>query len=388
MEQESYYKNFLKNNPYPRKLQTYENNSSPLYLTKNGRKLINFSSNDYLGLANHPLLIERTIEFAERYGASASSSRSVTGNAIFHEEIEQKLAVALNKPAAIILGTGFQTNTFVLESLLDPNILGEKPLVFCDRLIHSSMIATTRYITRLHRFSHNDLSHLELLLEKYSDSSQPKFILTESVFSMDGDQINLPQLIALAKKHKAFLYVDDAHAVGVYGKNGWGFASEAPEIDVVMGTFSKALGGFGGYIGCSETVRDFLINKCKGLIYSTGLPPAVWGAIAAAIDLLPSLELQRKQLLKNSARLREFFQKNKLNIGQSTTHIIPWIIEDAKKTLRISEALEREGIIAGTIRPPSVPLGQSRIRFCLSAGHTENDLNQLISAVQKTLTIE
>ncbi len=376
---ETYYQQFIETNPYPRNIKSYAGDSDTI---------INFSSNDYLGLAKHPLLITRSQEYAKNYGTGATSSRLVVGNLDVFNQLEEKLAKSIGKPKALILGSGYQTNISVLEALLDAKILGQEPLVFCDRLCHISMLATTQYLTRLQRFQHNDLDHLQILLEKHQESTQPKFILVESIYSMDGDQTDFEKLIPLAKKHHAFLYVDDAHSVGIYGPAGFGKAAHyAKDIDIIMGTFSKALGSFGGYIACSETVRCYLINKCKGLIYSTGSSPAVLGAIDAAIELLPQLTQARERLLTNASKLRDFFQQEKLDYGNATTHIIPWIIGDAEKTLQISQLLEEQGILAATIRPPSVPVGKSRIRFCLSAEHKDEHFEKLFSAIRKIIKL-
>lgn len=386
MRYDDTYKKFITENPYPRKLKSLESSpgSFSIYHDENGKRIINFSSSDYLGLSRHPMLIQRSQEYAQRYGVGSGSSRLVTGNLSIYAELEEKLAHALRKPAALIFGAGYQTNVSVLEALLDHQVLGAEPLVFCDRLCHVSMIASTRYLTRLQRFQHNDLSHLTRLLEKHAHSSQPKFILVESIYSMDGDQSDLPALIELANNHSAFLYVDDAHAVGVYGETGWGNTlAYADDIPFVMGTFSKALGSYGAYVGCSAVTREYLINKCKGLIYSTGPSPAVLGAISAVIDLLPSLEDRRERVLKYANQLRQFFRDNHLDVGQSSTHIIPWIIGDAKKTVMVAAWLEEAGILGTAIQPPSVPAGKSRIRFCLSSMHTEADLEHLMHTIQK-----
>lgn len=368
MHHENHYQTFLANNPYPREL-------------KNKINLLNFSSNDYLGLAYHPELIKRAQALTQQYGAGSTSSRLVAGNLEIYEKLENQLAKNIGKPAALIMGTGFQTNTSVLSALLDPVILGQEALVFCDRYSHVSLLQGARFTAKMMRFQHNDLTHLEKLLEKYALDERPKFILAESIYSMDGDEADLPGLIALAKKHHAFLYIDDAHAVGVYG---WGKAAEfAADIDIVMGTFSKGLGSFGGYVACSSTIKDYLVNKCKGLIYSTGLPPAVLGAIDAALDILPTLNTERANVLKHAERFRIFLKEKGLNYGASTTHIVPWIIGDAEQTQKTTTLLEAHGILAATIRPPSVPAGQSRIRFCFSATHTEADLEHLIKIIQK-----
>ncbi len=390
MLDEKNYQQFLTKNPYPRTLKSLEpiQGSSSLYFQQNDQRVINFSSSDYLGLSTHPLLIERSQEYAARFGVGSSASRLVTGNLFLYTELEKKLALALGKPAALILGSGYQTNLSVLEALLDVKVLGQEPIVFCDRFVHVSMLMAVRHLARLHRFQHNSLEHLEKLLIKYQHSTQPKFILVESIYSMDGDQADLAELIYLAKKYNAFLYVDDAHAVGVYGEVGWGSASHfSDEIPLIMGTFSKALGSYGAYVGCSLVLRDYLINKCKGFIYSTSLSPAVLGAISAAIDLLPHLVDERQIVLNYAHRLRHFFREHNLNFGASDTHIVPWIIGDAQLTAKIAHKLEQFGILALPIQPPSVPIGKSRIRFCLSAGHTENDFQCLLQGLLQVLPL-
>lgn len=370
MQYDHYYQQFLAENNYPRNLKSYD------------ERCVNFSSNDYLGLAKHPLLIERSLAFVEKYGVSASSSRLVTGNLFPYAALEKKLAQLIGKPAALILPTGYQTNISVLEAILDRRILKAEPLVLCDRLCHASMIASTRHLTHLYRFQHNDLAHLQQLLEKFAEPARPTFILVESIYSMEGDQTNFPALISLAKKYQACLYVDDAHAFGIYGKSGLGLATDyADEIDIIMGTFSKAGGSVGGYIACSAIMRDYLINKCKGLIYSTGLPPAALGAIEASLELLPHMNEERQRVLNYAKSLRDFFHQHGLDDGGSITHIVPWIIGDAERAIKISQFLEAQGIIATTIRPPSVPTGKSRIRFCLSAAHTPAQIEWLMQAI-------
>lgn len=383
---EKYYQQFLNQNAYRRELKSHDfiqGTSSTIYLNRCGQKLINFSSNDYLGLARHPFLIARSHEYAALWGVGAASSRLVSGNLRLYDTLEQQLATALGKPAALILGAGYQANMSVLEAILDARVLGQRALVFCDRYCHVSMLAMTQHVSCVHRFRHNDLAHLQMLLDKYAMTDQPKFILVESLYSMEGDQADLVGLIALAKQYQAVLYVDDAHAVGVYGPSGWGAAScYSRDIDVIMGTFSKALGSFGGYIACSDILKQYLVNKCRGLIYSTGISPAVLGAMSAAIELLPSLQKERQQLLHHAKILRQFFFEQGLVCGQTDTYIIPWIIGDAEKTLQASRLLEEKGILAVTIRPPTVPSGKSRIRFCLSASHSDDDMMQLMQAIR------
>lgn len=383
MSIESEYQKFLSNNLYPRQLKSLEpiQGFSAVYLEQNGKKLINFSSSDYLGLSQHPALITRAQEYAAQYGVGAAASRLVTGNFSYYTTLENKLAALMQKPAALILGSGFQTNISVLEALLDRQVLGEEPVILCDKLSHASIIAAVRHAGVLQRFRHNDLAHLKKLLEKYAQ--RKIFIIVESVYSMDGDRAKLAEIVELAAQYHAFLYVDDAHAVGVYGQDGFGLAREfAKDIPLIMGTFSKALGSFGGYVACSETIKHFLINKCKGLIYSTALSPAVVGAIDAALEILPTLQAEREKIFHHAARLRKFFQEQKINFGASDTHIIPWIVGDAELTRLMSCALAERGILATAIQPPSVPKDASRIRFCLSAAHADEDLDALIECLE------
>jgi 8-amino-7-oxononanoate synthase len=346
-----------------------------------GRELINFSANDYLGLAHHPLVIERAREWAALYGAGSGASRLVTGHLAAVDALEAKIAAAKGSEAALILASGWQCNASVLPALLDRTLWGAEPLVFTDRLIHASMhaglaIAGSRQI----RYRHDDLGHLDELLSANSSVEGPKFIVTETVFSMDGDATDMAALAELARRHDAFLYVDEAHATGVLGRTGFGL-SVGHGVDVAMGTFSKAMGGFGAYIACSAALKDYLVNRASGLIYATALPPAVLGAMDAALDLVPTLDAERAHLQAGAARVRDALHQAGLDTGASATQIIPVIIGDEHRTLAVARALERRGCLGIAIRPPTVPAGTSRIRFALSAAHSDADFDCLIAAV-------
>jgi 8-amino-7-oxononanoate synthase len=381
----SKYQQFLESNLYPRNLKSYQQDPhSTAYVVHDTKRLLNFSSNDYLGLAANPLCSQRSQAYTQRWGCSVSSSRLVTGNKVFFDELESDLAKSIGKPAALIMGSGYSTNASVIEALLNPSVLGSKPSVFCDRYCHSSMLVATQFVSLFKRFRHNDLNHLETLLA--NDKNTLKFILAESLYSMDGDIADLSQLQFLAHKYQAFLYIDDAHSVGMYGQNGWGLAADsASKTDLVMGTFSKALGGYGAYVACSELLKNYLINNCKGLIYSTGISPADAGAISAAIELVPQQTALRESVLQNAQNLRSFLSKHHLNYGLSTTHIVPWIINDAQKAMQISQKLYDAGILAVCIRPPTVPNNQSRIRFCVNALHTEQHMHSLFQAIESII---
>lgn len=344
----------------------------------NGRELVNFSSNDYLGLSRHPMVVERAREWAARWGAGSGASRLVTGHMAALDAVEDKIAAAKGVETALILASGWQCNVSVLSALLDRALWGSEPLVFADRLNHASLhMGCAVAGARQSRFRHNDLGHLKDLLARTAREPGPRFIVTESVFSMDGDVPDVDQLAAIAEEWNALLYLDEAHATGVLGPNGFGLSVGA-HVDLSMGTFSKAMGSFGAYVACSRSVRDWLINKASGLIYATALPPATLGAIDAAIDLVPSLGPTRTRLQAMATHVRERFHEVGLDTGASSTQIVPVILGDEERTLKVAARLEEQGLLGIAIRPPTVPNGTSRIRFALSAAHSDSDIERLI----------
>lgn len=348
-----------------------------------GRRLLDFSSNDYLGLSRHPELIRRAARFAEEWGAGSGASRLVRGNLAPFAPIEAKLAAAKGTEAALVFTSGYQANAAVLPALLDPKVLGAEPLVFADRLIHASLhMGLAAAGIRQTRFRHNDLAHLAELLDLHDGEERPKVIVTETVFSMDGDRADVAALAQLAERHRAFLYVDEAHATGVLGERGFGLAAGyGGRIGLVMGTFSKALGGFGAYVAGSAALCDYLVNRCGGLIYSTALPPSVLGAMDAALDLVPGLSAERGHLQQQAERLRALLNRAGLDTGASSTQIVPVILGSEDRALAVAAALEAEGFLGVAIRPPTVPTGTSRIRFALSALHSAEQVEALAAAV-------
>ena len=345
-----------------------------------GRELINFASNDYLGLSHHPLLTARAADWTERYGAGAGASRLVTGSLEIHQAVEAKLATAKGQEAALVFASGWQANAAVIPALLSTG--DGEAMVFADRLIHASLHQGCAAAgVRQTRFRHNDLDHLESLLKAKEGVAGRRFILTETVFSMDGDRADVPALAALAERYGAFLYLDEAHATGVLGPKGMGLSLTAPGgVDLVMGTFSKALGGFGAYVAGSKVVCDWLVNACSGFIYSTAPPPGVLGAMDAALDLVPTLDTERAALAASAERLRAALAKLGISTGASSTQIVPALVGEATDAVALSAALEADGILAPAIRPPTVPAGSSRIRLALSADHGPGDLDRLIAA--------
>ncbi len=348
-------------------------------ISAEGRSYINFSSNDYLGLRFNGTLIERAIAWARSYGSGSGASRLVTGNLDLFQPIEAKLARLKGKPAALIMVSGFQANAAVLEALLDRSVLGAEPLVFADRLNHASMhfgcqAAGARQI----RYRHCDAAHLGELLNRHQGDDRPKFILTESVFSMDGDVAPLGDIAALARSHDACLIVDDAHATGILGQGGSGLSGAA---EIVVGTFSKALGSLGGFVASSETVRDYLINRCGGVIYSTALPPPVLGAIDAAIDIVPTMNAERAYVASLAVEFRAGARAAALNTGTSVTQIVPVILGTPEATLAMGERLKQAGLWATSIRPPTVPPGTARLRLAFTAAHQQADIDRLLEVL-------
>ena len=346
-----------------------------------GRELINFSSNDYLGLNHHPMVIERARQWAAEYGAGSGASRLVTGHLAALDAVEAKIAKGKRTEAALVLASGWQCNASVLPALLDKTLWGAEPLVLADRLIHASMHAGLDLADgRRLRYRHDDLNHLEDLLRTHGDAPGPRIIVSESVFSMDGDATDVAALAALARRWNALLYLDEAHATGVLGEDGFGL-TPGHGVDVAMGTFSKGLGSFGAYVAGSAGLRDYIINRASGLVYATALPPAVLGAIDAALDLVPTLGAERRHLQVLARRLRDGLRAAGLDTGASTTQIVPVILGDERRTLAVARVLEEKGMLGVAIRPPTVPAGTSRIRFALSAVHSQSDIDQLIAAV-------
>ena len=351
----------------------------PRLVLADGRSLIDASSNDYLGLSQHPALKARAIEWVQRFGAGARAARLVTGTLEAVAELEARLAEFKGTEAALIFNTGYQANVAVLPVLFD--LAGSRDaLVFTDRLNHASLHAGCAAAgVKQIRFRHNDLSHLEELLTQHADG-RPAFIVTESVFSMDGDRADVAKLGAIARRHDAQLYLDEAHATGVLGPLGAGLAGAAPGA-VVMGTLGKAVGSAGAYIAGSKQLVDYLVNRCAGFIYSTAPAPAACGAVDAALDLIPLMDKERALLATRGERLRQRLAELDIDTLASTTQIVPAVLGSEERALAAQRQLEERGVLAVAIRPPTVPEGLSRLRFSLSSAHSDADFELLLDAV-------
>ena len=348
------------------------------HLLRDGRTMVDFSSNDYLGLSRHPLLADRAAAWAARHGSGSGASRLVTGTSDLHLALEARIAAFKGAEAALLFPTGWQLNAAVLAALLRA---APQALLFTDHLIHASLHTGAARHAQI-RFRHNDLDHLEALLAEHADSAAPRLIVTESVFSMDGDRADLDRLGRIARAHDAFLYLDEAHATGVLGPGGRGLSAAVPgAADLVMGTFSKAMGSLGAYVAGSRLMIDYLVNACGGFIFSTAPPPALLGAIDAALDLVPEMEEERQRLAAHAAHLRQRLHAAGIDTGDSSTQIVPAIIGDAGETVALAARLADDGLLAVAIRPPTVPPGTSRLRLALRATHQGADIDRLADAV-------
>jgi len=358
---------------------TYE--ESGAHICIDGKEYINLSSNDYLNLANHEALKQKATEYTNSFGTGATSSRLICGTQKSHIELEEKLASFKNYPASLVFGSGYLANIGII-----PALAGKGDLIIADKLAHACMIDGAQLSgAKLLRFRHNDLSHLEALLQKSSDYRQT-FILTESVFSMDGDLAPVKEIGELAKKAGANFIVDEAHATGIFGPSGAGVTSMEGVQDLVhiaMGTLSKALGGYGGFVSCSTDLRSYFINMARSFVYSTGLPPSAMGSSLAAIEWLEANPGAGQTLLAKAERFRQKLNAAGLDTGDSASQIIPVIIGDNKRTLDIADKLKAHGILAVAIRPPTVPQGTARLRCSISLGHSDEELDFVAEEIIK-----
>ncbi len=344
-----------------------------------GKTLINFCSNDYLGLASHPTVIGRSRDFLNKYGAGSSSSRLISGTFSIHSDLEQKLANIFDFESALIFNSGFQGNTAILSAIADRN-----SLILLDKKCHNSLVQGA-ILSRatIKRFNHNDSEHLETILKNSETTDyNRKIIVTETVFSMDGDLNHLEDMISISNRFNALLYSDDAHAIGVLGEKGLGLNYGAEGIDLNVGTFGKSFGGFGAFVGCSNEMKDYLINFASGFIYSTALPPSVIGGIDAALDVIPTMDAERNHLFEMIDYLKAEL-KDDFEIADSNSQIIPVIIGDENETIELSNQLKESGLWVSAIRPPTVENGASRLRITLTVNHTKAHLKQLIKALKK-----
>ena len=352
------------------------------YITRENRTMLNMSSNDYLGLASNENLRQ---SFLQQYGDNfpsftSSSSRLLTGNFPIYADLEQLIAQRFQREGALLFNSGYHANLGIL-----PALTTTKSLILADKLVHASMIDGIRLSQcEFFRYRHNDYEHLKSLLEKNSGKFDRTFIVTESVFSMDGDVADLKYLAQLKKQFpNTYLYVDEAHAIGVYGKNGLGIAERAnviADIDLLIGTFGKALASMGAYVVCDQILKECLINQMRPLIFSTALPPFNVAWTHFIFERLPQLSKERMHLEQLSAFLRQEVE-HRTQIMPSQTCIIPYILGENDATLAKTKDLQEQGYYCLPIRPPTVPKGTSRIRLSLTADMTMDEVKQFVACL-------
>ena len=374
----------LRQNNLWRSLRSIE--STPLGRAKiDGKEIVLLGSNNYLGLSAHPQVIEAAKNALTEFGTGSSGSRLTTGNLNLYTKLERKIASLKQTEAAIVFSSGYLANIGVI-----PALAVEGDLILSDELNHASIIDGCRLSkARKSIYLHSDLNHLEHLL-KDASGYQRRWIITDGIFSMDGDIAPLPDIYDLARQYDARLIVDDAHGLGVLGKKGSGTVeyfglSENQDI-IQTGTLSKAVGGLGGYVAASKNVVEILINQARSFIFSTGLPPATLAAATTAVDIIRSCVSLRQNLLKNAQNLQNALHQNGFDFLLNETQIIPLIIGPAKRALHFSEVLFEHGVYAPAIRPPTVPEGTSRLRMSVIASHTENDMQKVIQALIESRT--
>ncbi|HSH13605.1 MAG TPA: 8-amino-7-oxononanoate synthase [Desulfurivibrionaceae bacterium] len=336
------------------------------------RPLLDFSSNDYLALSQHPELIKASCAALERYGAGVGAARLMSGDLALFHQLEREVADFKGCAAALLFGSGYMANVGLI-----PALVGRGDVVFTDRLNHASIYDGCRLAgARLLRFRHNDPEHLESLLKKERGSGRG-LVVIESLYSMDGDIAPLADLVELKNRHACLLMVDEAHATGVFGIQGGGLIQEAGlegEVDVVMGTFGKALGSYGAYVAGSQTLREYLINRARSFIYSTGLPPAVVGASLAAVRLVRDSPELRAGLMDKVAYFKACLSKEGLPGTPGPSQVVPVMVGDGQVALALAEECCRLGLFATAIRPPTVPEGTARVRFSVTLHHQKPEL--------------
>lgn len=352
------------------------------YIIKDNQKLVNLSGNDYLGLASRRDLLDQFKE--ETQGQflpySSSSSRLLTGNFPIYEQLESLIAASLQHEAALLFNSGYHANIGIL-----PAITTKRSLIVADKLVHASLIDGIRLSNaQFVRYKHNDNAHLQKILEKEAANYDEVFIVTESLFSMDGDIADLRFLVAMKQRfNNVYLYVDEAHAIGVRGNHGYGIAEEQgvlANIDFLVGTFGKALASMGAYVACTKVMRDYLINTMRPLIFSTTLPPATIAWSYFIFKQLPLFGKEREHLEIISKLLRDAIAAKGVAMP-SESNIIPYIIGENKACIDFALQLQKLGVYALPVRPPTVPVGTSRIRFSLSAAIAKEDIEAILSGL-------
>ena len=352
-------------------------------VTINGKRVLMFGSNSYLGLTNHPKLKEASKAAVDKYGSGCAGSRFLNGTLDIHIELEEKLAAFVNKPEAIVFSTGMQVNLGVLSS-----IVGRRDFIINDEFNHASIVDGSRLsFATVRKFRHNDMESLETVLSRLENREDAiKLIVVDGVFSMEGDVANLPEIVRLARKYNANIFVDDAHSLGVMGKNGRGTADHFglnDEVDLIMGTFSKSLASIGGFIAGDSEHINYLKHNARSLIFSASIAPANAASVIAALDLIQENPTIVDTLWENTNYAHRLLKELGFETGHSTTPIIPIFIRDVDKTFILTKQLLEHGVFVNPVITPAVPPEDSLLRFSLMATHTKAQIDEAIEKMYK-----
>jgi 8-amino-7-oxononanoate synthase len=345
------------------------------------KEMIMVGSNNYLGLLNHPRVMKAAQEAVERYGVATCGSRFLNGTLDIHVELERRLAGFTKKEAALAFSTGFQTNQGIISTLV-----GKGDSVVTDRMVHASIIDACRLsYGNIQKFKHNDMADLERILKSLKGDGG-KLLVVDGVFSMEGDLANLPEIVDLAKKYKAKVLVDDAHGIGVMGKNGRGTSEHfgvEDGVDLIMGTFSKSFASLGGFVAGEKKVISYIKHFARSLIFSASITPASVATCLATLDIIETEPQRRERLWEITKKMKSGFQAMGYNTGETETPIIPVIIGDDDTTFMLWRFLREEGIFTNPVIYPAVPKGQSIIRTSYSATHTDEELDYVLKTFEK-----
>jgi 8-amino-7-oxononanoate synthase len=348
-------------------------------LSVEGRSLINFCSNDYLGLASHPDISLALKQAADLYGTGSGASHLVSGHSVVHQKLEEQLAEYTGRPRTLLFSTGYMANMGAINALV-----GRRDLVLQDQLNHASLLDGGRLSQAdFKRYKHVDMASLEQRLEQ--SSATRKLVVSDGVFSMDGNLAPLSEISTLAEKHNAWLMVDDAHGVGVLGPQGGGLVEQLgmnlKQVPVLVGTLGKSFGTFGAFVAGSEALIETLIQFSRSYIYTTALPPAVAAATLASLKIVRQESWRRDKLVQLVTRFRRGAEQIGLQLGGSNTPIQPVLINNDAKVMQVGQSLRDAGFLVGAIRPPTVPVGTGRLRITFSADHSEEQVDQLVAAL-------
>jgi len=371
-------KMLMSHNLYPF-FRVIETAQDPEIIIK-GRKMIMVGSNNYLGLTNHPKVKEAAIEAIKKYGTGCAGSRFLNGTLDIHVNLEEKLARFMGKEAALIFSTGFQVNLGVISALV-----GKDDVVIIDKMDHASIIDGCRLsFGEVKKFRHNDMTDLERILNEYEE--RDKLIVVDGIFSMEGDIANLPEIVSLAKKYGARIMVDDAHSIGVLGKNGRGTAEHfglENEVDLIMGTYSKSLASIGGFISGSADIIHYIKHIARSFIFSASPPPASVASVSAALDIIENEPERREKLWKNTRKMLQGFKELGFEVGPSQTPIIPIVVGEDQNAFTMAMMIQEEGVFANVAVTPAVPAGRALIRTSYMATHTDEQLDRVLKAFEK-----